>query len=121
MRVLQVSRDFWADDDGQARVEAEAGLRACLDALSARLGTRWGNPVAVELGPYLSASCTGEAVPEPIDFLCQQAVSMQVWPLGDGDRWLALSIGQGDKELPLELLATVGRAAALDLDLGDRS
>jgi hypothetical protein len=118
---LQVSRDFWDDDDGQAWVEAEAELQACLDDLAARLTTRWGHAFVVDLGPYLSAGCEGKPVPEPLDYLSQQAVSMQVWPLPDRGRWLALAIGQADKELPLILFAAVGRASALDLNTSGRS
>ncbi|MEV5606416.1 hypothetical protein AB0L33_33795 [Streptomyces sp. NPDC052299] len=121
VRVLQVSRDFWDDDDGQVWVEADAELRARLDDLAARLTDRWGSAFVVDLGPYLSASCEGESVPEPLDYLSQQAVSMQVWPLPDNDRWLALALGQADKELPLILFAAVGRAPALDLNAGGRS
>ncbi|MGW4380134.1 hypothetical protein [Kitasatospora sp. NPDC004531] len=114
--ALKVSRDFWDDDHGQARAEAEAELRSCLAELAARLTTRWGQAFVVELGPYLSAGCAGEPVPEPVDHLSQQAASMQVWPLPDRDRWLALAIGQADKELPLVLFAAVGLASALGLD-----
>jgi hypothetical protein len=52
-------------------------------------------------------------VSEPINFLSQLAGSMQAWPHEDSGRWLALTIGQGDKELPLELLAAVGQTPAL--------
>ncbi|CAG7650295.1 hypothetical protein [Actinacidiphila bryophytorum] len=121
LRELQVSRDFWDDDDGQAAVEAEAELRTCLDDLVARLTTRWGHAFVVDLGPYLSAGFKGEPVPEPLDHLSQQVVSMQVWPLPDRGRWLALAIGQADKELPLILFAAVGRASALDLNTSGRS
>ncbi|MCU7826774.1 hypothetical protein [Kitasatospora sp. DSM 101779] len=121
VRELQVSQDFWDDDDGQARVEAEAELQACLDDLAARLTTRWGNAFVVDLGPYLSASCEGEPVPEPLDYLSQQVVSMQVWPLPDNGRWLALALGQADKELPLVLSAAVGQASALDSNTSGRS
>ncbi|UKY54738.1 hypothetical protein [Streptomyces inhibens] len=121
VRVLMVSRDFWDDDDGQAWVGAEAELQTCLDDLAARLTTRWGNAFVVDLGPYLSASCEGEPVPEPLDYLSQQVVRMQVWPLPDSGRWLALAIGQADKELPLILFAAVGRASALDLSTSGRS
>ncbi|MFF0559455.1 hypothetical protein [Streptomyces sp. NPDC004266] len=121
VRELQVSRDFWDDEDGQAWVEAEAELQACLDDLAARLTNRWGDAFVVDLGPSLSACCEGEAVPEPLDYLSQQAVSMQVWPLPDSGRWLALAIGQADKELPLILFAAVGQAAALDLNTSARS
>ncbi|MFI1524601.1 hypothetical protein [Kitasatospora cineracea] len=60
-------------------------------------------------------------MPEPLDYISQQAVSMQVWPLPDSGRWLALAIGQADKELPLILFAAVGRASALDLNPSGRS
>ncbi|MFH9353140.1 hypothetical protein [Kitasatospora sp. NPDC017646] len=121
VRELRVSRDFWDDDDGQAWVTAEAELQACLEDLSARLTARWGNASVVDLGPCLSAGCEGEPVPEPLDYPSQQAVSMQVWPLPDSGRWLALAIGQADKELPLILFAVVGRASALDLNTSGRS
>ncbi|WP_327174155.1 hypothetical protein OG599_01940 [Streptomyces sp. NBC_01335] len=121
IRVLQVSRDFWDDDDGRAWVQAEAGLMACLDDLAARLTTRWGDAFVVDLGPFLSAALDGESVPEPLDDLSQQVVSMRVWPLPDGDRWLALAVGQADKELPLILYAAIGRACALDLNVVSRS
>ncbi|MEU6971957.1 hypothetical protein AB0A71_30330 [Kitasatospora aureofaciens] len=120
VRELQVSRDFW-DDDGQAWGEAEADLQACLGDLAARLTTRWGHAFVVDLGPYLSAGYEGEPVPEPLDYLSQQVVSMQVWPLPDRGRWLALAIGQADKELPLILFAAVGRASALDLNTSGQS
>ncbi|MFJ9871166.1 hypothetical protein [Streptomyces sp. NPDC101165] len=121
VRELQVSRDFWDEDDGQAWAKAEAELQACLNDLAARLTTRWGHAFVVDLGPYLSASCEGEPVPEPLDYLSQQVVSMQVWPLPDSGRWLALALGQADKELPLILFAAVGRASALDFNSSGRS
>ncbi|WP_406099213.1 hypothetical protein [Streptomyces sp. NBC_01013] len=121
VRDLQVSRDFWDDDDGQAWVEAEAELQGCLDDLSVRLTTRWGNAFVVDLGPYLHAGCEGEPAPEPLNYLSQQAVTMRVWPLPDGDRWLALALGQGDKELPLILLAAVGQASVPGLSTSGRS
>ncbi|MEU2738716.1 hypothetical protein ABZ656_25945 [Streptomyces sp. NPDC007095] len=54
-------------------------------------------------------------MPEPLNSLSQHAVGMHAWPHRDRGRWLALAIGQADKELPLELLAVVGQAPALDL------
>jgi hypothetical protein len=79
------------------------------------------DPLVVDLWPCLRAGCEGEEVPEPLDSLSQQAVSMQAWPLRDRGRWLALTIGQQDKELPLELLAAVGRPTALDVSVVSRS
>ncbi|MGW7099615.1 hypothetical protein [Streptomyces sp. NPDC054838] len=121
VRILRASQDFWDDDDGQAAREADADLGAYLDALIASLKARWGEPLVVDLWPYLRAGFEGEAVSEPINFLSQMAGSMQVWPHGDSSRWLALTIGQGDKELPLELLAAVGQTPAFDPGAARRS
>ncbi|MFE2519682.1 hypothetical protein [Streptomyces mirabilis] len=60
-------------------------------------------------------------MPEPLNSLSQHAVGMHAWPLQDRGRWLALTIGQADKEPPRELLAAVGLAAALDLSAVSRS
>lgn len=49
MRILRTSRDFCDDEDGRAWHEAEADMRAYLDALAAALTTRCGAPVLVDL------------------------------------------------------------------------
>nr|WP_095878207.1 hypothetical protein [Streptomyces sp. TLI_235] len=49
-------------------------------------------------------------MPEPLDSLSMLACSMQVWPLPESGRWLALTVGQADTEFPLELIAVVGAA-----------
>lgn len=121
VRILRASQDFGVDGDGHAAREADAGLRECLDALSAALTTRWGEPRVVDLWPYSKAGYEGEAVSEPINFLSQLAGSMQVWTHQGSGRWLALTIGQEDKELPLELLAAVGRTAVFDPSADSRS
>lgn len=36
----------------------------------------------------------GDVLPEPLNILCQQAGSMQVWPLPGSSRWLSLTIAQ---------------------------
>ncbi|MEU6663420.1 hypothetical protein [Streptomyces sp. NPDC046821] len=113
-RVLRASQEFWDDDDGQAAREAAADMQICLDALVAALTARWGEPLAVDLLPYLRAGLEGETVSEPINSLSQMAGSVQAWPHQSSGRWLGLAIGQGDKELPLELLAAVGDAVALE-------
>ncbi|MEV7817142.1 hypothetical protein AB0P05_41770 [Streptomyces flaveolus] len=119
--ILRASQDFWADDDGQAAREADADLRACLDALIAALTARWGEPLVIDLLPYLRAGLEGEAVSEPINCLSQLTGSMLAWPHRDPGRWLGLAIGQRDKELPLELLAAVGQTLALEPSASGRS
>ncbi|UFR06943.1 cytochrome P450 [Streptomyces sp. Go40/10] len=121
VRILRASQEFWDDDDGQAAREADADLRAYLDALIAALRARWGEPLVIDLLPYLRAGLEGEAVSEPINCLSQLTGSMQVWPHRDTGRWLGLAIGQGDKELPLELLAAVGQILALEPNVSGRS
>lgn len=121
VRILRVSQEFWDDYDGEAAREADAELRAYLDALITALAARWGEPLVVDLLPYLRAGLKGEAVSEPINCLSQLAGSMQAWPHLDPGRWLGLAIGQGDKELPLELLAAVGQTLALEPNVSGRS
>lgn len=114
LRVLRAGQGFSEDDDGAASRDAAAELQIHLDALTARLTARWGEPLTVDLWPYLRAGVEGEAVPEPIDSLCQVCGGVRVWPLPETGRWVALAVGQEDKELPLELLAAVGETAAFD-------
>ncbi|MBM7858268.1 hypothetical protein [Lentzea nigeriaca] len=114
VRILRASQEFWDDDDGQVARDADADLRVYLNALIAALTARWGEPLVVDLWPYLRAGFEGKTVSEPINFLSQLAGSMQAWPHRDSGRWLGLTIGQEDKELPLELLAAVGQSLALD-------
>ncbi|MEU8800463.1 hypothetical protein [Spirillospora sp. NPDC048819] len=103
--ALQASRDFW-DDDGAEVIEAAAEeIDTALQALVAALTARWGGPEPIDLGPYL----WGESeVPEPVNRLCQLSGEMLVWRRPDAGRWVALCVGQGDREFPIELLAAVG-------------
>ncbi|MCA6092455.1 hypothetical protein LE181_09815 [Streptomyces sp. SCA3-4] len=112
VRVLRASQEFWDDDDGQAAREADADLRTHLDALTAALTARWGEPLVVDLLPYLRAGLAGASVPEPVGYLSQLTGSMRAWPDRPSGRWLGLTLGQADKELPLELLAAVGQTPA---------
>jgi hypothetical protein len=121
LRILRASQDFWEDHDGEAAREAEADLQADLGALMAMLTARWGEPLTVDLWQYLRAGLEGDVVPEPVNSLCQLAGSMRVWPHPESGRWLALTIGQGDKELPLELLVAVGETSALGSATAGRS
>ncbi|MFE9481229.1 hypothetical protein ACFYNM_21810 [Streptomyces spororaveus] len=113
IRVLHRSRDFWDAEDPQVWEQADAELSSCLDALIAVCTARWGDPLVVDLWAGYPDG-TGKDVPEPLCTLSQVTTSMHAWPLPGGDRWLGLSLGQADKELPIELLAAVGLPTALD-------
>ncbi|WP_042412567.1 hypothetical protein [Streptacidiphilus anmyonensis] len=106
--TLRQSREFWDDVDDAASSAAYAEFEAELAALAATLTARWGEPGAVDLLPFLRAGLEGEHVPEPLDLLSQYVGRMQVWTPRGGTRWLALAVGQWDKELPVELVAAVG-------------
>jgi hypothetical protein len=111
--VVRASRDFWDDPEVEvvwaARREIEAGFHSLVTALT----VRWGEPETVDLWSYQEAAGRSRPRLQPIDELCMLTGSMQVWRVPGEARWLALAIGQGDKELPFELLAAVGEAAAL--------
>ncbi len=114
--VLRESQDFWDDRSEEVVEAAERELEADLAALAGSLTSRWGRPETVELWPYLGLDDPDpqHSAPEPLAFLSTVAGSMRVWRLPDSDRWLALAIGQADPEYPLQLLAAVGVASALE-------
>ncbi|MFJ8011152.1 hypothetical protein [Streptomyces sp. NPDC096339] len=113
--VLVESQDFWEDRSSGVVEEAEESIAADLAGLAALLTQRWGAPETVDLGPYLGFDNPDPdfQAPEPMDFLCGLAGSMQVWRPPASDRWIALAIGQADPEWPLQLLAAFGEGAAL--------
>ncbi|MFJ9697027.1 hypothetical protein [Kitasatospora sp. NPDC101183] len=113
--VLRQSRDFWDDIEPGVWEAAEAELAADLEAIAAVLTARWGAPRTVDLWPYLGLDDPDQEVwaPEPLAFLCNNAVTMQLWQLPSSDRWIGLTVGQGDRELPFELLAAIGDASSL--------
>jgi hypothetical protein len=114
VRILRASEDFWDDDDGAAAREAHTRLEAELSALTVTLTARWGEPRPVDLDQYWPlARANKDLLPQPLSTLRRRAASMRVWPLPGTGRWLALAIGQEDKELPFELLAAIGVASAL--------
>ncbi|MFF5212936.1 hypothetical protein [Streptosporangium sp. NPDC000396] len=103
--VLQASQDFW-DDRGEEIVEAaEQEIDATLQVLVTALTTRWGAPETIDLWPYLESE--GPA-PEPMITLCQLSGEMLVWRRPEAGRWVALAVGQADREFPIVLLAAVG-------------
>ncbi|TVL87822.1 hypothetical protein [Streptomyces sp. SAJ15] len=102
---LRVSEDFW--DADLARVaevdeEFDAELRCLIQALS----RRWGEPEAVDLTDHLERSALHEPVPPPLDSLCSYVGRLHAWRV-DG-RWVAVGVGQGDRELPIQLVAAIG-------------
>lgn len=106
--VLQASHSFW-DDRSQETVEtARAEIDAEFQAAATALTIRWGQPETVDLEPYLWRE---NAVPEPTIRLCQLSNEMLVWRPQNAGRWVALAVGQGDPELPIELLLAVSEAA----------
>ncbi|MFB6560411.1 hypothetical protein ACFCYH_16245 [Streptomyces sp. NPDC056400] len=107
VRVLRTSQDFWDDELHKALQQADAEMSAALDALVAALTVRWGDPLVVDLWSYLKASYDGSRAPELIERLSQSAGSLQAWPVPDAGRWIGLTVGQHDTELPLELMAVV--------------
>ncbi|MEU7969704.1 hypothetical protein AB0D09_40660 [Streptomyces sp. NPDC049097] len=114
--VLRRSQDFWDAPGPQTVTAAEEELEADLTALVTVLAGCWGGPIMVDLWPYLgldNPDCPDIEVPEPLSSLCNLAGSMQVWRVPSTGRWLGLTIGQGDREFPFELLAAVGEACTL--------
>ncbi|MFF4393106.1 MULTISPECIES: hypothetical protein [unclassified Streptomyces] len=107
VRVLRTSQDFWDDEYHKALQQADAEMSAALDALATALTVRWGDPLVVDLWSYLTAGYEGRRGPELIERLSQNAGSLQAWPVPDAGRWIGLTVGQHDTELPLELTAVV--------------
>ncbi|WP_037884321.1 MULTISPECIES: hypothetical protein [unclassified Streptomyces] len=66
------------------------------------------DPLLVDLWSYPTAD-DGEDVPEPIGSPCRSATEPRVRPVPGGGRRLGPTVAQHDTELPLELLAAVGR------------
>lgn len=108
--VVQASQDFW-DDRGVEIVEmAQVEIDNSFEALATALTARWGEPHTVDLEPYLWGE---DRALEPMNRLCQLSSEMFVWQPQGADRWVGLAVGQGDPELPIELLLAVGEVASL--------
>ncbi|MGW4501622.1 hypothetical protein ACWENR_23795 [Micromonospora sp. NPDC004336] len=108
--VLQASRSFWDDRSEEIVEAAQAEIDTAFQALATALTVRWGEPQTVDLEPYLWGE---DQAPDPMNQLCQLSGEMCVWRPLDAGRWVALAVGQGDPELPIELLLTVGEADPL--------
>ncbi|MEU4894209.1 hypothetical protein AB0B12_33630 [Streptomyces sp. NPDC044780] len=102
---LRVSEDFW-DADLTRVEEVLEEFEAELSALVQVLTLRWGAPEVLDLTDALERSAMGEPVPPPLDTLCGYVPELHIWRV-DG-RWVGLGVGQGDRELPFQLLVAIG-------------
>ncbi|UXY21940.1 hypothetical protein N8I84_26985 [Streptomyces cynarae] len=114
--ILRATQDFWDDRSPEVVEPAVQELESDLTAIASALTGRWGDPITVDLWPYLGLDNPDypniEPAPEPMRSLCNVAASMLVWRIPSTSRWLGLTIGQGDRELPFELLAAVGQESS---------
>ena len=106
---LRVSEDFW-DADLTRVEEVLEEFEAELSVLVQVLTLRWGTPDVLDLMDVLERSAMGEPVPPPLDALCGYVPELYVWRL-DG-RWIGLGVGQGDRELPFQLVVAMGEEDA---------
>ncbi|MFE1774615.1 hypothetical protein [Streptomyces sp. NPDC059008] len=105
---LWVSEDFWDADlaeVAETEEEFEAGLTALVQALS----LRWGEPETLDLTPHLERTASGLPVPPPLDALCGYVPLLHGWRVRG--RWIGVGVGQGDREMPFQLLVAVGEEA----------
>lgn len=102
---LLVSEAFW-DADVERLIEVEEEFEAELRVLVQVLSLRWGDPEVLDLTDHLERQAMGEPVPEPLRSLCGYVGRVHGWR-ADG-RWIGLGLGQGDRELPLQLVAAIG-------------
>ncbi|MGW0968011.1 hypothetical protein [Streptomyces sp. NPDC002516] len=114
--VLRATQDFWEDRSPEIVEPAVRELEADLSSVADALTERWGGPTTVDLWPYLGLDDPDHPdtapAPEPLFSLCGLAVTMPAWRIPSSGRWLGLTIGQGDRELPFELLAAVAEESS---------
>ncbi|MFE9003265.1 hypothetical protein ACFYOY_14135 [Streptomyces sp. NPDC007875] len=107
---LRVSEDFW-DADLTRVEEVLEEFEAELSVLVQVLTLRWGAPDVLDLTDSLERSAMGEPVPPPLDTLCGYVPELSIWRV-DG-RWVGLGVGQGDRELPFQLLVAIGEEGTI--------
>lgn len=107
LAALLESRDFWEVRDPDVVDAEERRVEAALDMLAAALTNTWGAPTTVELWLCSETDLPDPAAPGPLGFLASVASELRVWQ-PSVDRWLGLTVGQADPELPVRLLALVG-------------
>ncbi|MFF4344041.1 hypothetical protein ACFY00_29435 [Kitasatospora sp. NPDC001540] len=116
--VLQETRDFWDGRGPEVTGPAEQEVEDAEQALAALLTARWGPPESVGLRKYADTT-DPDPLPEPLDFLGMLSGGVRLWRLPGTVRWVGLSIGQGDPELPIQLLLAVGEVSALPRNCGE--
>ncbi|GAB2506079.1 hypothetical protein [Nocardiopsis aegyptia] len=136
VHVLRASQDFWDDADEETVEAAEEEIDAALRGLVETLTARWGAPEPIDLTPYLHSALDEQPlvdplglreareqdpVPEPIGRLCMLSSTMLLWRRPDAGRWVSLTVGQQDREFPIELLAAVGDAPIPSHEVGGPS
>ncbi|MGW7578501.1 hypothetical protein [Streptomyces sp. NPDC054765] len=109
--ALRVSGGFW-DADPAELAEAEEEFEAGLTALVQALSLRWGEPETLDLAEHLERTAMGLPVRPPLDTLCGYVPHMYGWRVQG--RWIGAGVGQGDRELPLQLLVAVGEGDVAD-------
>ncbi|WP_406222037.1 hypothetical protein [Streptomyces decoyicus] len=102
---LRASQEFW-DADLAEVAEAAEEFEAELTALVQALSLRWGEPEVMDLADDLERSARGIPVRPPLDTLCGYVPRMYGWRVQS--RWIGVGVGQGDRELPFQLLVAVG-------------
>ncbi|MEU1806510.1 hypothetical protein [Streptomyces sp. NPDC019937] len=105
---LRVSEDFW-DADLTRVEEVLEEFEAELAVLVQVLTLRWGAPEVLDLSDALERSAMGEPVPPPLDTLCGYVPELHIWRV-EG-RWIGLGVGQGDRELPFQLVVAIGEGS----------
>ncbi|MFD5813081.1 hypothetical protein [Streptomyces sp. NPDC127038] len=114
--VLRATQDFWDDRSSEIVEPAVQELEVDLTALAGILTERWGDPTAVDLWLYLGLDDPDypntEPAPEPLSSLSGLAINLLAWRIPSTGRWLGLTIGQGDREFPFELLAAVSEGSS---------
>ncbi|WP_327706461.1 hypothetical protein OG530_36980 [Streptomyces decoyicus] len=102
---LRVSQEFW-DADLAEVAEAAEEFEAELTALVQALSLRWGEPEVRDLADHLDRTARGIPVRPPLDTLCGYVPRLYGWRVQN--RWIGVGVGQGDRELPFQLLVAVG-------------
>lgn len=100
--VLAESPPFWDDPDGSRSVEAAAAMAALLDGHVATVRAAWGEPAKIEVRSELAAGR-----PSALAQLLVAHGTTGAWGWDREHHRVALTDGQVDKELPIQVVALV--------------